>query len=346
MRQYSFLQEHLNIFLKVPSNKDSICSLDELDKINNIKDRIAYCRKYLTQISSGSGRMTFVFGEDKVLKVPYNMDGLLQTRNECLPKYQKYPCFTKVFKTGKKGNWIVCEKCHFVLERPGKENKKDPETLRVLKKFTGLDDFDYCCVVQCLIVHEVANRTMKFKSYYDDPDVMRWKKWGFDVDKCIKYVESGKWKSIPILKELYDFIQKEKVTWTEVADLVTPVNYGVVKRNGKDKLVVLDYGWCDKACRRKKWYKEDHPKEISFPKDEIEKLKKQKTFITTRVSDDYDKYHRGDVVITPWKVKYRIVKRVNIDNIKKHPYYNELTEEQKKFLSKYNKICVLWGEKI
>lgn len=345
MKQYSFLQE-FNIFLKVPSNKDSTCDLDELDKINNIKDRLEYCRKNLIEFAHGSGRMAYVFGEDKVLKVPYNMDGLLQTRNEFQPKYQKYPCFTKVLKVGKKGNWILCERCNFVLERPGKENKKDPETLRVLKKFTGLDGFDFCCVVQCLIVHEVANRKMNFKSLYDDPDVTRWKKCGFDIDKCIDYVKSGKWKSVPILKELRDFIAHENVTWSEVADFVTPVNYGVVKRNGKDKLVILDYGWCDKAVKRKKWFKEEHPKEISFPKDEIQKLKKQKTFVTTRVSDDYDKYHRGDVVITPWNVKYRIIKRVNIDNIKKHPYYNELTEDQKKFLSKYNKICVLWGERI
>ena len=344
MKQYSFLQE-LNIFLKVPSNKDSTCDLNELDKINNIKDRLEYCRKNLIEFAHGSGRMAYVFGEDKVLKVPYNMDGILQTRNECLSKYQKYPCFTKVLQIGKKGNWILCERCNFVLDNP-RNDKVSSETAKVIKKFTGLNGYDFNCVVQCLIVHEVANRKMNFKSIYDDPDVTRWKKWGHDIDKCIKYVESGKWKSVPILKELYDFITHENVTWPEVADFVTPENYGVVKRNGKDKLVILDYGWCDKALKRKKWFKEEHPKEISFPRDEIQKLKKQKTFVTTRVSDDYDKYHRGDVVITPWNVKYRIVKRVNIDNVKKYPYYNELTEDQKKFLSKYNKICVLWGERL
>ena len=344
MKQYSFLQE-FNIFFKVPSNKDSTCDLDELDKINNIKDRLEYCRKNLIEFAHGSGRMAYVFGEDKVLKVPYNMDGLLQTRNEFQPKYQKYPCFTKVLKVGKKGNWILCERCNFVLER---RRKVDSKTINYVKKFTGLEYAKFFCVVQCLIAHKVYSVKMPYyKDYKKDGDVTRWRdKWGIDIDWCINFVESGKWKSVPILKELYDFITHEDVTYWEVADFVTPENYGVVKRNGKEKLVILDYGWCDKALKRKKWFKEEHPKEISFPKDEIPKLKKQKTFVTTRVSDDYDKYHRGDVVITPWNVKYRIIKRINIDNIKKHPYYNELTEDQKKFLSKYNKICVLWGERV
>ena len=87
-------------------------------------------------------------------------------------------------------------------------------------------------------------------------------------------------------------------------------------------------------------------KMIEFPKNEIEELSKKNKFITTRVSDDYDRYFEGDIVETPWNVNYKIVKRLNIDNIKKHPYYNELTERQKKFLSKYTKICVLWGERI
>lgn len=86
--------------------------------------------------------------------------------------------------------------------------------------------------------------------------------------------------------------------------------------------------------------------EIDFPKEEIPVLSKQKKFVTTRVSDDYNKYWYGDIVMTPWGKRYKIVKRLNITDIKDHPYYKELTKDQIKFLSKFNEICVLWGEQI
>ena len=82
-------------------------------------------------------------------------------------------------------------------------------------------------------------------------------------------------------------------------------------------------------------------KKISFPKKEIQIIKKQNRIITTRVSSDYDKFDVGDIVETPWNVLYRVDKRQNITDIKDHPYYKELTEDQVDLLSRYSKIAVL-----
>lgn len=87
-------------------------------------------------------------------------------------------------------------------------------------------------------------------------------------------------------------------------------------------------------------------KKINFPEEEIEQLSKQNKFITTRVSNDYNKYNVNDIVLTPWKELFKIVKRINISDIKKHPYYNELTKQQIDLLSKYKRICVLWAVKL
>ena len=80
---------------------------------------------------------------------------------------------------------------------------------------------------------------------------------------------------------------------------------------------------------------------ITFPKEEIETISKQDRIITTRVSSDYNKFHEGDIVQTPWNKLYKVTNRLEITNIKDHPYYNELTKDQIAFLSKYDKIAVL-----
>ena len=82
-------------------------------------------------------------------------------------------------------------------------------------------------------------------------------------------------------------------------------------------------------------------KEITFPSEEIDTLKKQNRIVTTRVSADYNKFFVDDLVQTPWGDIFKVAKREEISDVKDHPYFNELTEGQKKFLSKYDKIAVL-----
>ena len=82
-------------------------------------------------------------------------------------------------------------------------------------------------------------------------------------------------------------------------------------------------------------------KKITFPSEEIDTLKKQDRIVTTRVSADYNKFFVDDLVQTPWGDIFKVTKREEISDVKDHPYFNELTEGQKKFLSKYSKIAVL-----
>lgn len=82
-------------------------------------------------------------------------------------------------------------------------------------------------------------------------------------------------------------------------------------------------------------------KEITFPSEEIDTLKKQNRIVTTRVSADYNKFFVDDLVRTPWGDIFKGTKREEISDVKDHPYFNELTEGQKKLLSKYAKIAVL-----
>lgn len=82
-------------------------------------------------------------------------------------------------------------------------------------------------------------------------------------------------------------------------------------------------------------------KDITFPKEEIDILKKQDKIITTRVSKDFEIFQKGDFVKTPWNKIFKVIDRKEISKIEDHPYYKELTTDQINFLSKFNKIAVL-----
>lgn len=81
--------------------------------------------------------------------------------------------------------------------------------------------------------------------------------------------------------------------------------------------------------------------DISFPEEEIPTISKQDRIITTRVSDDYSKYKKGDSVETPWGIGYTVNNRLDLKDLKDHPYYDELTAEQKALLRQYKRIAVL-----
>lgn len=73
---------------------------------------------------------------------------------------------------------------------------------------------------------------------------------------------------------------------------------------------------------------------ISFPSSEINDLKKRLTIVTHRVSDDAEKFFKGDLVyaeeIDPehcWEITDRQV----IANIDQSPYFGDLTKDQVAF---------------
>ena len=66
----------------------------------------------------------------------------------------------------------------------------------------------------------------------------------FNLDYCFKIIDSGKYKSIPFIKDLIRYPDvRNKI---DLADCFNTANTGIVKRNGKDEIVILDYGWREK----------------------------------------------------------------------------------------------------
>lgn len=87
-------------------------------------------------------------------------------------------------------------------------------------------------------------------------------------------------------------------------------------------------------------------KTIHFPSEEIKKLQYQNKIITTRVSKEYGRYQVNEIVQTPWLENYTVYSIQKINNVKQHPFYSFLTEQQIQLLSKYKRIEILTLEKI
>lgn len=82
-------------------------------------------------------------------------------------------------------------------------------------------------------------------------------------------------------------------------------------------------------------------KRITFPESEIPELRTQSRIITTRVSDDFRRFWRDDLVRAPWGDIYRVTDKKIISRVEDHPYYKDLTRRQIGYLKKHDKIAVL-----
>ena len=87
-------------------------------------------------------------------------------------------------------------------------------------------------------------------------------------------------------------------------------------------------------------------KRISFPKEEIPKLMKRSTIVTTRVDQEFNKYFLDEVLTTPWGDEFVVTSVQVISNVKKHPNYASLTQKQIQLLSKYRKMEVIRMKKL
>ena len=82
-------------------------------------------------------------------------------------------------------------------------------------------------------------------------------------------------------------------------------------------------------------------KKITFPAEEISQLQGKDCLITTRVSQEYNRYHLGEILQTPWGQLYIVSQVLKLKHVKDHPHYSKLTNEQIQLISKYKRIDVI-----
>ena len=184
-------------------------NMEEFKTLKSFNARIKYCQEHLKRISSGSSRIVYMIDDEKVLKLAKNNKGIAQ--NEVEYDYAEHlsndPVLAKVFDADTDNNtWIEME-----LARKLNEAK--------FKQITG-HDWKY-------FAQEVINvyrETQRQKQLYRVPEDAKMTLW---EDETFSY-------QIFNLIEMYPEFKG--------GDLAKINSYGIVKRGGADRIVLIDFG--------------------------------------------------------------------------------------------------------
>lgn len=187
-------------------------NLEKFKTIRSFNQRIKYCEEHLQRISSGSSRIVYKIDDEKVLKLAKNKKGLAQ--NELEATYSSYndlsDILARTFDSADDNTWVEME-----LAR-----KVTPSNFNQITGF----NWDYFI------------KAMEKQYYRTNPEKDRW---GVGNKKVIPdEIEEKMWEdeftySMLSLLANYDI---------PVGDLVRTSSYGIVKRNGQDTIVLIDYG--------------------------------------------------------------------------------------------------------
>lgn len=180
-------------------------NIEYFKSLKTFKDRINYCQEHLKRISSGTSRIVYMIDEQKVLKLAKNNKGILQNEIEIEHSgyYDLEDIVAKVFEYHDKGLWVEME-----LAR-----KLTPKKFMEIMGFA----FDDYAITLRIVDDEYKGK----KSYLSKPK---------DYEAIIDHSFVN---DVTSYMHGYD---------SPVGDLARMTSYGVVNRNGKDVVVLIDYG--------------------------------------------------------------------------------------------------------
>lgn len=182
-------------------------SMDEFKSLTSYAARIRYCGTHLQRISSGSSRIVYKIDDEKVLKLAWNQKGLAQ--NEVEIEYGNYHDIKDitaiVFDSEENNLWVE-------MELARKLTKSE------FKKITGVNWDLYAKAIHNYGIDSGNGRGYK----HTLPD-------GF-IDTL--------WEN-EFVYEMFSFMGNYGIP---AGDLTRTNSYGVVKRDGHDTVVMIDYG--------------------------------------------------------------------------------------------------------
>lgn len=221
-------------------------SFETLSKLSkNGKAQYEYCRKYLGEpFSQGSSRCVFTLSDNFVLKLAYGEfrnAGIKQNRNE----YVVYtssdsPLLVRVYGHDEAFTYLICES---VVQAEEVDFEKvlgipfDRTFVQNTRKYpNGTDDG--------------GDVEVGYDVYFDDLKPHNEKYHGINVSNVLDYIE-GKMDDDVYEKRVEDVINSNKwfkeveniVQNYRVRDVSDISNFGIVNRNGKPLIVILDSGF-------------------------------------------------------------------------------------------------------
>lgn len=201
----------------------SIFSMEHFKTLKTFNQRIEYCKNNLKRIGGGSSRIVYKIDGQKVLKLAKNKKGIVQNDTEIDRGNDSYysSILAKVFDSDDDGLWVEME-----LATP--INKYE---------FYRLTDFD---------LKDVGNYLINFQSENNGKGTVVHQQKPL-VDRLV---------NDEFIQLLRDFVAG---TDALAGDLGVATSYGLVKRNGHQELVIIDFGLTDMAYE--KLYRESYMNE-------------------------------------------------------------------------------------
>lgn len=182
--------------------------IEVFKKLKSFSARVKYCNEHLKRISSGSSRVVYMIDNEKVLKLAKNNKGLAQ--NEVEIEYGQYSdiddIVAKIFDYDENALWVEME-----LARKVKASD--------FKRIVG---FNFDDIEKAIQNYGVDTGNSKAVFRYSLPEDLVAAMWENDF-----------------MYSIFNFIGNYGVP---VGDLRRLSSYGLVKRDGLDRIVLIDYG--------------------------------------------------------------------------------------------------------
>ncbi len=209
-----FIQEKLRIDITNPLDEDlsegypTSFNMEQFKQLKSFDQRIQYCEQHLQRISSGSSRIVYKIDEEKVLKLAKNKKGLAQNKAEIEYGTEIYleGVVANIFEYDEDGLWVEMELARKITEG----------------EFKGISGFEFKDFAATLnnYYHERTNYRNGYKMNVD-PEIV-----------------AQMWED----EFVYDIFQYLGNYNVPVGDLTRLSTYGIVKRDGQDTIVLIDYG--------------------------------------------------------------------------------------------------------
>lgn len=186
--------------------------MDVFKSLNSFSKRIKYCEENLKRISSGSSRIVYMIDNEKVLKLAKNEKGLAQ--NEVEAQYSNYSEISdiaaRVFDVHPDNLWIE-------MELARKLTSSD------FKRISGFNWKDFQIAMYNYSIESGNEPNNRYSRKLDiNPEIVQ-----------------NMWNDEGFVFDMFDFMGSYGIP---AGDLRKTSSYGIVKRNGQDAIVMIDYG--------------------------------------------------------------------------------------------------------
>ena len=204
-------------------------SFDDLKKITTYAGKKKYIDSHLEKIGTGSSRIVYRVDDEKVLKLAKNRKGLAQNEEEISKSLYDTDLFANLYESDEDCYWIEMEIAKKI---------KPSDVKRIYGvSFDIIIDF----IIKCYKQRGADTYNYKFLSTHSNfnifwDDFFEWT----DGNHTKNYKISDKLGNL--LLSIYDYFGDFYCNWQDVSDWTRLFNWGIVKRDGEEHMVVIDMG--------------------------------------------------------------------------------------------------------